>query len=131
MGDRGSVLPVLVLLVVGGAMAVALTIEVGCAGASWREASFAADAGAEAGAAALDADAAYAGRLQLNPALAEQAAVAAALAARPRDGRTASAHADTEQVCVTVSQPLPAGFLAPFVPEGVIRVSACASPAQG
>ena len=47
MSERGTVLPVLALVMVGGALAVALTVEVGRCGAAWREASFAADAGAD------------------------------------------------------------------------------------
>jgi hypothetical protein len=131
VSDRGTVLPILALLLLGGALAVALAVEVGRCGAAWREASFAADAGAEAGAAAIDPSEAYRGRLVLDPALAEEAAVAAALAARPRTGRTASAAADTTRVCVAVQQPFPSGLLASMVGGRVIAASACASPGQG
>ncbi len=124
-------LPILALLLVGGALAVALTVEVGRIGAAWREASFAADAGAEAGAAALDPVEAYRGALLLDPTLAEQEAVAAALAARSRDGRTASADADATRVCVTVSQPFPPGLLGSLAGGRVITAYACASPDQG
>ena len=68
MSDRGTVLPVLALVMVGGALAVALSVELGRCGAAWREASFAADAGAEAGAAQLDPGAVYSGRIRLDPA---------------------------------------------------------------
>jgi hypothetical protein len=129
--DRGTVLPVLALLMLGGALAVALAVEVGRCGAAWREASFAADAGAEAGAAAIDRGEAYEGRLLLDPALAEQEAIAAALAARPRDGRVAAAAADAARVCVTVHQPFPPGLLGSTVGGRVIAATACASPGQG
>ena len=90
VSDRGTVLPVLALLMVGGALAVALTVELGRCGAAWREASFAADAGAEAGAAHLDPGAVYSGRIRLDPAAAEEHRRAtAALAVRPRVGRRA------------------------------------------
>lgn len=131
MSDRGTVLPVLALLMVGGALAVALAVEVGRCGAAWREASFAADAGAEAGAAAIDPGEAYRGALLLDPALAEQEAVTAALAARPREGRSASAAADTGRVCVVVRQPFPPGLLGRVVTGRLITASACASPGQG
>ena len=131
MSDRGTVLPILALLLVGGALAVALTVEVGRIGAAWREASFAADAGAAAGAATLDPTEADRGALRLAPGPAEQAAVAAALAARPRDGRSASASADGEQVCVIVHQPFPPGLLGTVVTGRLITASACARPGQG
>ena len=131
MGERGTVLPVLALLLVGGAMAVALAVEVGRCGASWREASFAADAGAEAGAAAIDREAAYAGLLLLDRDAAEEVAAAAALAARPRMGRRVSVAAGTNEVCVTVHQPFPPGLLSSVAGGRVIAASACASPGQG
>ena len=131
MSERGTVLPVLALVMVGGALAVALTVEVGRCGAAWREASFAADSGAEAGAAALDPEAVYSGHLRLDPETAASTAEAAALAARPRAGRRAEAEATPRQVCVTVSQPFPPGLLAPFVAGRHIAVSACASPERG
>lgn len=124
-------LPILTLLMVGGALAVALAVEVGRIGAAWREASFAADAGAEAGAAVIDPHAAYRGELLLDPAPAEEGAIAAALAARPRDGRTASADADTARVCVIVRQPFPPGLLGSVAGGRLITASACASPGQG
>jgi len=129
--DRGTVLPVFALVMVGGALAVALTVELGRCGAAWREASFAADAGAEAGAATLDAEAVYAGRIRLDPRAAAETAEEAALAVRPRVGRQAAAEATTTRVCVTVTQPFPPGLLAPFVHGRPIAVSACASPERG
>ena len=131
MSDKGTVLPILALLLVGGALAVALAVEVGRIGAAWREASFAADAGAEAGAAVIDRDAAYRGELLVDPAPAEEGAIAAALAARSRDGRTASADADPARVCVTVRQPFPPGLLGSVAGGRLITASACASPGQG
>jgi expansin (peptidoglycan-binding protein) len=125
------VLPVLALVMVGGALAVALSVELGRCGAAWREAAFAADAGAEAGAARLDPDAAYSGRIRLDPADAEVAAVGAALAARPRLSRRAEAEATLTRVCVTVTQPFPPGLLAPFVHGRRIAASACATPERG
>ncbi len=131
MSDRGTVLPVLALLMVGGALAVALSVELGRCGAAWREASFAADAGAEAGAAQLDPGAAYSGRIRLDPAAAGRTAEQTALDFRPRVGRRATAAATTTRVCVTVTQPFPPGLLAPFVHGRPIAVSACATPERG
>ena len=131
MSDRGTVLPVLALLMVGGALAVALTVEVGRCGAAWREASFAADAGAEAGAAQLDPGAVYSGRIRLDPAAAARTAEQTAIEFRPRAGRRATAAATTTRVCLTVTQPFPPGLLAPFVHGRPIAVSACATPARG
>jgi len=131
VSDRGTILPVLTLLLFGGALAVGLAVDLGRCGAAWREASFAADAGAEAGAAVIDPAEAYRGRLLLDPAPAEEEAVTAALAARPRAGRTASAEAEASRVCVTVHQPFPPGLLESLVSGRVIRAVACATPAQG
>ena len=131
MSDRGTMLPVLALIMVGGALAVALTVELGRCGAAWREASFAADAGAEAGAATLDPAAVYSGRIRLDPPAAQETAEAAALAVRPRPGRRAEAEATATRVCVTVTQPFPPGLLAPFVHGRPIAVSACATPERG
>jgi len=131
VSERGTVLPVLALLMVGGALAVALAVEVGRATAAWREASFAADAAAEAGAAVLDPAQAYEGRIRLDPRLAEAEAVAAALAARPRPGRRAAAAATAARICVTVRQPFPPGLLAPFLWTRQIVTTGCASPRRG
>jgi hypothetical protein len=131
VSDRGTVLPVLALVMVGGALAVALSVELGRCGAAWREASFAADAGAEAGAATLDPEAAYSDRIRLDPAGAEETAVTAALAARPRVGRRAEAEATLTRVCITVTQPFPPGLLAPFVHGRPIAATACATPERG
>jgi hypothetical protein len=131
VSERGTVLPVLTLLLFGGALAVGLAVDLGRCGAAWREASFAADAGAEAGAAVIDPGEAYQGRLLLDPVPAEEEAVAAALAARPRDGRAAAAEAETGRVCVTVHQPFPPGLLGSLVRGRVISAVACATPAQG
>jgi hypothetical protein len=131
VSDRGTVLPVLALLMVGGALAVALSLELGRCGAAWREASFAADAGAEAGAAQLDPGAVYAGRIRLDPAAAGRTAEQTALEFRPRVGRRATAVATTTRVCLTVTQPFPPGLLSPFVQGRPIAVSACATPERG
>jgi hypothetical protein len=121
----------LAVLLLGGALLVGVAIELGRQGAAWREAAFAADAGAEAGAAAIDPAAAYQGSIRLNPEAARETARAAALAARPRPGREATADADQFRVCVTVRQPMPAGMVSSIAQDRVISVSACAAPRQG
>jgi general stress protein YciG len=121
----------LAVLLLGGALLVGLAIELGRQGAAWREAAFAADAGAEAGAAAIDPLAAYGGSIRLDPEAAKEAGRAAALAARPRPGREATADADESRVCVTVRQPMPAGLVSSLASDRVIAVSACAVPRRG
>ncbi len=131
MTDRGSTFPMPAVLLLGGALLVAVALELGRHGAAWREAAFAADAGAEAGAAVIDPSVAYQGGLFLDPAGARRAGRDAALAARPRSGRQATADADQYRVCVTVSQPMPAGLVAALAPDRTIAVSACATPRRG
>jgi expansin (peptidoglycan-binding protein) len=125
-------LPALALLIFTGLVMVALAAGLGAWSATWREAAFAADAGATAGAAMLDEAAAYSGILALDPARAEAVAVGAALQARPRPERSARGTADPARVCVTVSQPFDTGPLR-SVGIGPVEVTAtaCASPARG
>ena len=119
------------LLFIGLAV-IALAVDVGLWGATYREAAFAADAGAEAGAAMLDVEAVYRGELVLDELGAERAAITAAISARPRSGRTATAESTGERVCVTVSQPFtPMLLQALRVAPTQATVSACAEPRRG
>ena len=132
MTDRGSVLPMLAVLVLGGAIVAGLAIDLGRWGVLYREAAFAADAGAEAGAAMIDEDAAYRDLLALDPGGARAVAVEAARVARSRPGRTVAAQADTGRVCVTVRQPFRPGLLRiAGVGSTTITADACAVPGKG
>ncbi len=132
MGDRGSVLPSFFLLVLGGMLVLGLALDLGRWASSWREVAFAADAGAEAGAAMLDTGAAYRGLLRLDGAEAVAVAEAAAAEARPRMGRHVAARATPSRVCVTVRQPFqPTILRAVGVGSRQIAARACAVPGQG
>jgi len=132
VSERGSALPLLAVLVLGGMIVAGLAIDLGRWGVTWREAAFAADTGAEAGAAMIDTEAAYRDDLQLDAGRARVVAIDAALGARPRPGRTATATADVTAVCVTVRQQFrPTILRAAGVGPGVIAVEACAVPGIG
>ncbi len=132
MSDRGSVLPMFAVIVFGGVMVLGLALDLGRWASTWREAAFAADTGATAGAAMIDNVAAYRGELALDPARAQDTAVTGARDARPRAGRAASAEVTAARVCVTVRQPFrPTLLRAVGVGERMVTATACAVPAQG
>ncbi len=111
---------------------VGVGIDLARWGAVWREAGFAADAGAEAGAAMVDAELLYKGVLALDPATAEWKGMETARAARPRPERRVDAHADPDQVCVTVHQTFrPTILRAVGVADQTVTVDACAEPHAG
>lgn len=130
--EDGSMLPAVALLVFAGLVMVALAAGIGTWSATWREAAFAADAGATAGAGMIDEAAVYAGVLRLDPVRAEAEAVRAALQARPRPERSAGATAGADRVCVTIRQPFDPGPLrAVGIGPVEITATACAAPARG
>jgi hypothetical protein len=132
VAERGSVLPVLAVLLVAAAAAVALAADMGRFAATVREATFAAEAGAEAGAAVIDPAAAYRDRLRLDPGPAREAARQAALRARPRPDRSVSVFADDASVCVTVWDRFRPGLLRIFgVGSRTVQVHSCAVPVRG
>ena len=132
MDDRGSALPALAVIVFGGLIALGLAADLGRWGATWREAAFAADAGAEAGAAMIDEAAAYRGDLLLDVPAATEMAADAARSARNRAGRKFEVEATPTQVCVTVTQPFRPGLLkAVGVKKTTVKATACAQPAKG
>ena len=132
MSDRGSAMPMLAVLVFGGVLVLGLALDLGRWASTWREAAFAADTGAAAGAAMIDAASAYRGRLELDAAAAHATALDAAASARARTGRSASAAVDPFRICVTVRQPFaPTLLRAVGVGERTVTATACASPAQG
>jgi len=130
--DRGSAAPLAAALLLGGAIIVMLAVQIGLASGSWQEADAAAAAGADAGAARIDAAAARDGSLQLDGEAAELAAIQAALAYRPRPGRTVRVNVAAGRICVTVRQSADPGLLS-SVGARPINVSAreCARPHQG
>ena len=125
-------LPLLAALIFTGLVVVGLALDVGLYAATYRETAFAADVGAEAGAAMIDPGAAYAGRLELDPDAAAATAVEAAASARPRFGRTTAVAVDRRSICVVVTQPYTPKILGAFgVGSGEVSVRACAEPRQG
>lgn len=132
MNERGSMLPMLGALIFTGLVVLGLALDVALLGATYRRAAFAADTGAEAGAAVLSVDDAYAGILALDPAQAEGVAVEAAVGARAAAGRTVSASADSARVCITVVdryEPRLIGSLG--IGPATVAVTACAEPGRG
>jgi hypothetical protein len=125
-------LPALAVLVLGGTLSLGLAYDLGRWASTWREAAFAADAGAEAGATALDQGAAYGDMLQLDPAVAEVIALQTAQTARPRAGRSVVSSADLTRVCVIVVQPFRPTLLRTLgIGELSVQAEACAAPSQG
>jgi hypothetical protein len=112
--------------------ALGLAVDLGRFAAQSREVAHAADAGAEAGAAVLDVDAAYAGRLEVDPRPAARVAADAAHRFRPREGRTVEVEADPLRVCVTVGQQVTTGLLRVFgVAAWTVSAQGCAVPEAG
>lgn len=132
MTERGSALPSALVVLLGGLLVFGLAYDLGRWGATWREAAFAADAGAEAGAAVLDREAAYRGRLELDLREAERVAVEAGRSARPRPERTVQALAERTRVCVSVSQGFrPTLLRMAGIGPTEVAARACAVPRQG
>ena len=132
MNERGSMLPYLGALFFVGFVLLGLALDTALLAATYREAAFAADAGAEAGAAQLETGAAYGGEVVLDRATAVSAAEAASLSARSRVGRTASAATDGTEVCVVVVDHYEPRILGAIgIGEEGITVQACAAPRRG
>ena len=132
MNERGSMLPYLGALIFVGLVLLGLAFDIALLAATYREAAFAADAGAEAGASQLETRAAYGGAVVLDRRAAAASAETAALVARSRADRTASAATDGTEVCIVVVdsyEPLLLGAVG-IGAQGV-RVQACAVPRQG
>lgn len=130
--EHGSMMPLLALLIFTGLVVLGLALDVALLGATYRRAAFAADAGAEAGAAMLSMDDAYAGTVVLDRAAAEDVAVNAALGTRAAKGRTATAGAELDRVCITVVDryaPRIIGSLG--LGPATVTVTACAEPGRG
>lgn len=99
MTDRGSVHLTLVALLFGGTLMLGLAVDIARFGGSWREASHLAATAAEAGAGWIDVEAAYDGRIVIDPVKASDAA--RAVASSP--GRRVRLEITDERICVSVS----------------------------
>jgi len=125
-------LPYLGALILIGFIVLGLALDVTLLASTYREASFAADAGAEAGAAHLEIAAAYRGTTRLDAGSAIEAARTAALNARPRSNRTAVATTDGTSICVEVTDRYEPRILGSIgVGMHNVTVNACASPGKG
>jgi multidrug efflux pump subunit AcrA (membrane-fusion protein) len=132
VSERGSMLPYLGALFFVGFVVVGLALDIALLAATYQQAAFAADTGAEAGAARLEAESAYSGAMRLDRSAAIEAAEAAARSARARTERTATASTDGISVCVVVTDhyvPRILGVIGVGA-EGV-SVRACAAPGKG
>lgn len=115
-----------------GFVVLGLALDVALFAATYREAAFAADAGAEAGAARIETVAAYDGHTRLDRTSAVSAARTSALDARPRPGRRAAAHIEGSSVCVTVTDRYEPRLASIFgVRSEGITATACATPGKG
>ncbi|GMQ85708.1 MAG: hypothetical protein BMS9Abin07_1276 [Acidimicrobiia bacterium] len=131
MNEKGSMLPFMAALFFVGLVVTGLALDVALLAATYREVAFAADVGAEAGAAELT-EAAYGETPLLDPSRAETTAVRAALAARPRSGRIAVAGADETGVCLTVTDRYEPRILGAIgIGPAEVTVEACAVPGRG
>jgi hypothetical protein len=125
-------LPYLGALFFIGFIVLGLALDTSLLAATYREAAFAADAGAEAGAAHLEVASAYHGVTNLDRRPAVAAAEAASLAARSRSGRTAAATTDGTTICVWVTDRFEPRILGSIgIGSEGIAVRACATPRQG
>lgn len=132
MNERGSMLPYLGALFFVCFLLLGLALDTALLAATYREAAFAADAGAEAGAAQVEVGAAYGGEMVLDPDAAIAAAETASLAARLRVGRTATATTDGVDVCVVVVDQYEPRILGAIgIGSQGVTVRACAAPRQG
>jgi len=132
MNERGSMLPYLGALFFIGFVVLGLALDTSLLAATYREAAFAADVGAEAGAAHLDEASAYVGTTRLDRGPSIAAAEKASLAARTRTGRTAVASTDGATICVSVTDRFEPRILGTIgIGTQGITVRACASPRQG
>ena len=132
MSERGSIVPWLAALFFVGFVVLGLALDVALFAATYREAAFAADAGAEAGAARIDPRSVYEGVTTPDRTAAVRAAETGALDARPRPARRATARINGSAVCVTVVdryEPRLAALLG-LATESV-SATACATPAKG
>ncbi len=132
MNERGTVSPVLVLLLAAGVAALALAVDLGRFAAVNREVAYAADAGAEAGAGRIDQAAAYRGEIVLDLRDAERVARRTVRRARGRYGRNVDVGVTPDVICVTVHRMFEPGLLRAFgVGPREVTATSCAAPRAG
>lgn len=125
-------LPYLGALFFVGFLVLGLALDTALLAGTYQEAAFAADVGAEAGAAHLEAPSVYSGDVQLDRPAAVEAAEAASHAARSRAGRTATASTDGTSVCVVVTDHYEPRILGAIgIGSAGVTVRACAIPGRG
>lgn len=128
MNEEGSMLPYMAALIFVGLVVVGLALDAALLAGTYREVAFAADVGAETGAAMITDD----GSLTLDRIEAERVGVESALGARPRTGRTAAAAAGPDRICVVVTDSYEPRILgAVGIGPTEIAVEACAEPSRG
>lgn len=132
MNDRGSATPLVLVILLGGALLLGVTVDLGRLAALWVETHRAARAGAEAGAAVIDVEATYRGELEVDRERAPGIASSAALAARPRPGRTVTVDITRTSVCVGVRQTFSPGPARAVAARTMLLTAvACAAPRSG
>lgn len=132
MADRGSVLPALMGLALGGLLLIGVVMDLSRWASSHREAAFVADAGAQAGAAMVSTEDLRLGMVVVDSHKAEPVAREVALSSRSRMGRVVAVTVSDYQVCVTIEQPFSSPLLGTLgLTAGVVRGSSCAEPARG
>jgi hypothetical protein len=130
-GERGSVFPILAIVLVGGVLATLIAVELGRLASERRTIAFVADMAAEAGASMVDEAAMRAGELALDPAGAHDRAFAYAGEVGP-PGALVTVVSGPAEVCVEISMPYEPRLLALVGASSVeLIASACASPATG
>lgn len=132
MADRGSVLPAVLGLALGGLLLIGVVTDLSRWASSHREAAYVADAGAQAGAAVVSPEDLRVGMIVVDPEDAEPVAREVALSSRSRVGRVVAVTISDNQVCVTIEQPFASPLLGTLgLTPGVVRGSSCAEPARG
>lgn len=131
ISEDGSAIPLVLVVLVGGLIAMLLALEVGRLGIVHRRVAFAAEAAAETGASVLAEERARDGVIELDPALAVAAArTYVELSLSGLDSVTFSATA--VEICATASEtyaPRLLGFVG--ATPTVITQTSCAVPAAG
>jgi hypothetical protein len=132
MNEQGSMLPFMAALIFVGLVVTGLALDVALLAATYRETAYAADVGAEAGAAVV-AVGQPGDDPSLDPPAAEEAGMAAAVVARRRAvAPVAVASATADEVCVTVTNEYRPRILGALgVAPVEISIEACAEPRSG
>lgn len=132
MADRGSVMPAVLALAFGGLLILGVSMDLARWASSHREAAYAADAGAQAGAARVLPDELRQGHVAVDAEAAFVVAEQAALGSRPRPGRSVDVTVADNEVCVAIEQGYTSRLLSALgIAPDLVRASSCARPARG